>query len=1015
MGDQLRTILIVDDTKLNRSILCRILDGDYITVEAENGQVALDILKEHPGEFSAVLLDLVMPVMDGYTFLSELKSTADFGIPVIVTTGNSATENERKAFNLGAWDFVSKPYDPQILKYRLNSAIARSEGAAFEKMKYMSEHDALTGLYNRSKFFEETQALLHAWPEEQFAFVRLDVDRFSLINTFFGISEGDRLLRYIATHLEQFCSMVEHYTYGRIEADEFAICCSYSSLDALNEAMEKSSSDFKQYPLEFEIILTFGVYIITDRKLSVQQMLDNANLAAKQVKGHYSNTVAFYDEKIGQQLIAEQAIINDMIQALEQKQFCVYMQPKYDLHTNLPAGAEALVRWNHPERGMIFPGEFIPIFEKNGFIAKLDYYIWEAVCCQLEEWLDKGMTCFPVSVNVSRVHLYNPQLTDILCDMADKHHVPHELLNLELTESIYTENPTVIQDSISKLHSKGFVVMMDDFGSGYSSLNVLKDVEFDVLKIDMKFFDHSAIKGRGEDIIASIIRMAKWLGLPTIAEGVEKEEQVAFLRDMGCEYVQGYFFAKPMPVQQYEELISAIEPVITEKNQTLSMNELWNDNAQIENLFTTVSQPIVLYEFADDKLELIRVNKAFYDMFGYNDRAVNARNPERVLADGYYNIVWAAFHDTVSSKESGRCDYMRKCADGRQRWIHLDLKYVNQIGQRHIILGTLWDVTARKTINEELAQYKTSHFQDTSRREKMLIVDDLEINREILEEMFVSRFDVIFADNGQSALEMLEKEQYEVDIILLDLIMPVMDGVTFLEHKNANPLMRDIPVVIITADNAPSRQINMLALGANDYVTKPFVNEVAIKRVNNVLESSVRFREIVKEYNQVLELSKIDGLTGVYNRTATEALSNHLLNVRPDISYGFMMLDVDDFKNINDTYGHIIGDEVLKGVANRLQRFFRTGDIIGRLGGDEFVVFMSGMNSEELLQRKATELRNLIKESALTDLHLKVEVSIGVCMSRRGSSFMELYSEADKVLYETKDIQKMREKSCQSE
>ncbi|MDD3346980.1 response regulator [Oscillibacter sp.] len=361
MNDSLHTVLIVDDNEVNRKILFRILQDEYLVLQAENGAQALDLLRTSPQKVSAVLLDLIMPVMDGYAFLRALKNTPVYGIPVIVTTGNSARESEQQTFNLGAWDFVPKPYDPQILKYRLQSAIARSESVALQKMKHMSEHDALTGLHNRTKFFEETRLMLNANPSLHFAFVRFDVDRFALINTFFGNAEGDRLLKYIAEHLTRsIMQNFTHITYGRIEADEFAFCCAYEDLSLLQALIQQSIYDSKQYPLAFEIVLTFGIYLVSDRSISPRQMLDNANLASKQVKGHYSNHISFYDEEMGRMLIAEQEIVNEMNHALQDGQFSIYVQPKYDLHTNLPAGAEVLVRWMHPDKGMIPPRQIHP-------------------------------------------------------------------------------------------------------------------------------------------------------------------------------------------------------------------------------------------------------------------------------------------------------------------------------------------------------------------------------------------------------------------------------------------------------------------------------------------------------------------------------------------------------------------------------------------------------------------------------------------------------------------------------
>lgn len=643
MEKHTRTILVVDDNEVNRKILCHILQTEYDTVQAENGKEALDILNDSGDSVSAVLLDLIMPVMDGYAFLQALKQTGNTNLPVIVTTGSGEKENQRQAFQLGAWDFVQKPYDADILKYRLQSAIARSESASYERLRYLTEHDELTGIYQRGKFFRETERMLHRNPATSFVFARLDVDRFSLINAFFGMTEGDALLKHIGAQVALLCQSFAHATYGRMEGDEFALCVSYTDLAQVEERLRQFGEELKHYPLEFQIVLTFGLYVVSDHSSSAALMLDHAKLAAKQAKGHYSGNLAYYDEEMGRQLVAEQEILNDMQQALEQEQFQVYFQPKYDLHTDLPDGAEALVRWNHPQKGVISPAVFIPVFERNGFVVKLDYYVWEKVCAYLEQWNARGLPPHAISVNVSRVHLYHPQLVEILCRVTDRHQVPHDLLHLEITESIYTESPAIIQENITKLHERGFKVLMDDFGSGYSSLNVLKDADFDILKIDMRFFEQSTIQGRGESIIASVIRMAKWLDLPTIAEGVEKEEQVTFLRDMGCEYVQGFYFARPMPAEEYEALLCAAADARGKQGTYLAANGVWSDDAQIELLFSTASYPVVLYEYRPGNISVLRANKAFYDLFGYEDPAVITRALDGMRAEAYSNPVWEAF------------------------------------------------------------------------------------------------------------------------------------------------------------------------------------------------------------------------------------------------------------------------------------------------------------------------------------------------------------------------------------
>ena len=338
-------------------------------------------------------------------------------------------------------------------------------------------------------------------------------------------------------------------TFGHMNADVFGVCLSYEKIEDLVAFMQGINKYVAAYPLEFDLAVVYGIYLIEDPTYHVSEMYEYANQASKSCKEEFNiKNYAFYDSKMENDIMKEQRIVNSMRSALAREEFVIYLQPKYELQTNTIAGAEVLVRWIAPNHRMISPGDFIPIFERNGFIMNLDVYVWEKSCQLLRKWLDEGQRVLPISVNISRVSLYNPRLVEVLCGLVDKYNIPPELFQLELTESAYTTNQSSIHNMMTTLQEKGFVIMMDDFGSGYSSLNILKDLKVDVLKIDMRFLSDTEEEARSENILAAVVRMAKWLNLPVIAEGVERKEQVLFLKGIGCEYVQGYYFARPMPV-----------------------------------------------------------------------------------------------------------------------------------------------------------------------------------------------------------------------------------------------------------------------------------------------------------------------------------------------------------------------------------------------------------------------------------------------------------------------------------
>lgn len=835
-----KTVLIIDNEAEDRKIIRKLLSDEYDIHECDNSSEGLKYVKEHCREVSSVLLNINDTAADECELLKVLNEESDWKhIPVIVTTNLQGVDSEKQALELGAWDFIRKPFNEEIIKARLKNVIYRSQRSAFLELKYLAEYDSLTGLYNKSKFFETTKQMLLHNINKRFVFVRFDIDRFQLVNSFFGIGEGDKLLKYIGEELKKIYSTIPCCTFGRIESDIFGICHVYNESNIL-ERIAEIRNILSKYNPEYDIVPNMGLYVIEDNNLSVETILNRATLAADYSKGNYIKFYTFYNEKMSSAFIKEQEIINDMKGGLESEQFDIYFQPKYSLQTNKPYGAEALVRWFHPTKGMIMPGEFIPIFEKNGFISKLDFYVWEKACKYLRKWIDAGLSPYPISVNVSRVNMYNPKIVDIIKGITDKYDISPSLLNLELTESVYTDNPVAIKEIITKLQSYGFLIMMDDFGSGYSSLNVLKDISVDVLKVDMKFLSNTDIPGRGDNILASVIRMAKWLNLPVIVEGVETAGQSRFLKSIGCDYVQGFYFASPMPMDDYIKLMVDNKEVVNDSliiSENVSFDSLFEENPQMDILFGNNLQAIVIYEYSDDKFELLRVNEGFYTLFGNSDRAVKTENPLVVVEERFRENVLDAFREAVETKKIGEAEYIRLKENGTSIWIKLRLQYIQKIGTKHILFGTLNDITAQKELDSMLNIFKAEIERKKSEKCVMLIVDDYQLNRIILKEMFVDKFNVIEAENGKEALMKLDESKH-VDVIILDLIMPHMSGREFLNIIKQKDKYKNIPVVVITSDDSAESQTELISLGVNDYIIKPFVREIVMKRIDNVLVSS---------------------------------------------------------------------------------------------------------------------------------------------------------------------------------
>lgn len=1002
----LKTILVVDDNRVNRVILSTILSKQYAVLEAENGQIALQILREHHEEIAAVMLDLVMPILDGYAVLEAIQKSDKYSnMPILVTTDNSSHINERKALALGAWDFVSKPYDAQIITFRLKNAIDRSQLSALKELQYLSEYDALTGIYNKTKFFNMTREMIDASHGESFVFFRFDVDRFQLINSFFGSVEGDRLLIYIATHLKNDLKQYAKATYGRMESDVFCYCIPYDEAMVKN-LIRRTKETLARYNPNYDIVPSIGIYVTDDASISAEERYNRATLAAKTCKGNYVDFYAYYNESMRAALITEQEITNEMNFALENKQFQIYLQPKYNIHTNLPCGAEALVRWMHPKKGMISPGEFIPIFERNGFITKLDYYVWEQACQCLHTWKTQGIKPYPISVNVSRVNIYNPNLVETLLALVEQYQLEPALLNLELTESAYTDNPTAMKKAMCQLQAHGFTIMMDDFGSGYSSLSLLKDIAIDILKIDMQFLSQTGIPGRGENIIASVIRMAKWLNIPVIAEGAETAEQVAFLRSVGCDYVQGYYYARPMPIVEYEQLCihptTGMQMIADKEHDSYHYDDLFSFNPEMQLLFNNTLQAAAIYEFADDRVEMIRVNEAYYALLGHNNMLSKASDVLDLVDDAHRAAVLNAFHSCAGTQKDVECEYMRRRIRETPLWLHAKLRYASTVGNKHIIIGELTDITVRKELDCELQKYKASWISSNKETHTVLIVDDAEINRTILKKILQDQFLFLEAENGAVAIRILQDHPGEVDLILLDISMPVMSGEEFLRYKKDSPKLDGIPVIVISADSSSAQQSLAFSLGAEDYIVKPFIPQVVTRRVKNVLESSHRFKEMVREYNNMSDRVKTDRMTELVNRVSAEELIAQYLE-RAKSTCAMMMIDIDDFKKINDTYGHSYGDKVICAVAEQLRLHFRKDDIVARMGGDEFSVFVQNSPDVKFLEKKAQQLCRKISALKINGENADITCSVGIATSGKiVRSFKQLYQNADNALYSAK-------------
>ncbi len=398
-------------------------------------------------------------------------------------------------------------------------------------------------------FIQVANEIIRKNPERKYALVQFDVAKFKAINEMYGEAFGDELLNYFIESLKIICNKDQLFV--RLTADVFMILISYEKKQDILDFIEVVNTNLLGYR-DIAYRLVFGVGFVEDVNERLRKYGDRAALARQSIKGNAITHTAFYEAGMQNTILTGKYIEDHMEHALKNHEFVMYLQPKYSIKSSQMVGAEALVRWIQPEKGIISPADFIPIFEKNGFIKKMDAYIWEEACKAIRSWMDDGINPLPISVNVSRLHLSDGHFIDVLNHLVDQYQIPKKYLEIEITETIENNG---LSEGINLLKKSGETLLMDDFGSGYSSLNTLKDTQFDIIKIDRDFLQDFISSKRGQKIVEHTIMMTKSIGLNMIAEGVETEEQAMFLMACGCDIAQGFYYAKPMSIDAFNQLM----------------------------------------------------------------------------------------------------------------------------------------------------------------------------------------------------------------------------------------------------------------------------------------------------------------------------------------------------------------------------------------------------------------------------------------------------------------------------
>lgn len=569
--------------------------------------------------------------------------------------------------------------------------------------------DAATGLLSKEAFFDEAAAYLRHSGARDVSIVCFDVDHFKLFNDLHGLDCGDELLRYLGRALALRFSPDGAQPLARLAADTFALCATGIRPERVERILVDISSEC---PNGIDAIVRAGVYRIEDPASPVSIMCDRAVIALRTVKGSYFDRVALYDPGMREALVLEREVVAGIESALREDRIELFLQPKCNIRTGKIVGAEALARWRHPERGIVAPGEFIPLIERNGLVRSLDLRVWEKTAAWIRGLIDEGVQPVPVSVNVSRADIYLVDVAAELHALVERYGIEPSLIEVEITESAYSERPDRIVAAFDELAERGFTVLMDDFGSGYSSLNMLKDINVDVLKIDMRFLDRD--NRRSKDIMESVIRMARWLDLPVIAEGVETREQVNFLLDVGCSYAQGYYYARPMEAAAFEALLTDGSKVQHEqcalqdaRRPILDFRDLLHENTISDRMLSSIIGSVALYSYADGDLRLIRGNEAYRRLIATLGEGVNGAEEGGSLLpfvhDEDRDALVAAAEETVRScPDDGVEVVVRRMGTNGCHWHKMPLFHLNTTNGSATVYGSVTDVTERMEYMEAL-------------------------------------------------------------------------------------------------------------------------------------------------------------------------------------------------------------------------------------------------------------------------------------------------------------------------
>lgn len=790
------------------------------------------------------------------------------------------------------------------------------------------ERNSLTGLYYNHSFFRKADEKLGKLENGTYCLVAIDIEYFRLFNKLYGWEEGDKLLRYIARCINRYDGLA-----GYLGGDNFALLMPNDPV-LLQQLYEDIIKGVRKMNL-VGFLPGFGVYEITDTTVAAAVMYDRAAIALSHITGNHTKRICVYDDSMVETMEEELALLTEIQVGLEYDEFTFFVQPQCDISTGRIVGAEALVRWKHRTKGMIPPGIFIPVLEKNGFISSLDRLVWRKVCEWLRQWIDRGYQSVPISINVSRIDIFSMDVPDYLEELLETYQLKPSNLKVEITESAYAENDDKIVDTVKRLQELGFLVMMDDFGSGYSSLNMLKSVSVDVIKIDMKFLDFDEQEGgKAISILETVVNLSRQMGLPIVVEGVETKVQEEFLRDMGCRYTQGYYYYKPLPIEEFEKLLSDESRVdssgiLYHQVDEFRVREFLDENLFNDTMINNILGAAAFYDLYEKKIEILRVNTQYYQLVGAlseEDDWAQEKLWEQVHDDDRMMFL-SMFEHAYANPAEGAQGYIHLLRrDGTVIRVYVRLFFLREKDGHKIFYSSLTDITMHqeKELMDSMAEQSVKALEVSKRPQIDRYFGDMPCGYGVIEVMLdeernVNDYKIVyvnheieymtggsekslqnfitkmFADIRQELLEKVYQAAYMGSVVNHYLFNPADSRHLQLtlyqyEHGYAGCILRDVTHAYIHEDTLRSvmssyREVYYLHLEGNYY------------------------RMIYPDENQVLERGNYEAAMNRYFSSG-KIIADDIDALRHQFSIESLKSELSDKDLVEFKYRRRHGDEV---------------------------------------------------------------------------------------------------------